>query len=52
MPQMSPLNWMSLFITFTIIFIMFNVMNYFSFKYQPIKKKTTNLNSIKINWKW
>nr|UWM92602.1 ATP synthase F0 subunit 8 [Creophilus maxillosus] len=51
MPQMAPMNWLILFIMFTMIFIMFNCINYFSFNYQP---KSSELNKIskKINWKW
>nr|ARH54679.1 ATP synthase F0 subunit 8 [Tachinus subterraneus] len=51
MPQMAPMNWLILFFMFIIIFMMFNSMNYFSFKYQnkisSIQKKIN-----KINWKW
>nr|YP_009441750.1 ATP synthase F0 subunit 8 [Vincenzellus ruficollis]AOY39295.1 ATP synthase F0 subunit 8 [Vincenzellus ruficollis] len=51
MPQMAPLNWLSLMIYFMIIFMIFNSLNYFSFFYTPktffIKKK-----NISINWKW
>nr|YP_010233736.1 ATP synthase F0 subunit 8 [Oryctes rhinoceros]QKX48645.1 ATP synthase protein 8 [Oryctes rhinoceros]QSZ78105.1 ATP synthase subunit 8 [Oryctes rhinoceros]WAT94188.1 ATP synthase F0 subunit 8 [Oryctes rhinoceros]WDA95529.1 ATP synthase F0 subunit 8 [Oryctes rhinoceros]WDA95542.1 ATP synthase F0 subunit 8 [Oryctes rhinoceros] len=51
MPQMAPLNWLSLFFMFVSIFLIYNAMNYFSFMYpvkQPEKKKTIK----KINWKW
>nr|AXS65407.1 ATP synthase F0 subunit 8 [Cucujoidea sp. 18 KM-2017] len=51
MPQMAPLSWLTLFISFTLIFILFNSMNYFSFLY-PIKKSSIIKNNIKINWKW
>nr|ALO71103.1 ATP synthase F0 subunit 8 [Pselaphinae sp. 9 EF-2015] len=51
MPQMAPLNWLSLFITFSIIFIIFNTINYFSFKYS-FKKFDSNKKINKINWKW
>nr|ULR86977.1 ATP synthase F0 subunit 8 [Macquartia sp. 3 HNL-2022a] len=53
MPQMAPINWLSLFIIFSITFILFNIMNFFS--YQPsspqfnlIKSKLTT----SLNWKW
>nr|AOY39152.1 ATP synthase F0 subunit 8 [Meropathus sp. BMNH 675618] len=52
MPQMAPMNWILLFMYFTMIFLLFNSMNYFSFKY------TNNLNLIPMkklmnfNWKW
>nr|AML25630.1 ATP synthase F0 subunit 8 [Staphylinidae sp. BMNH 1274679] len=51
MPQMAPMNWLSLFIMFTITFLIFNSMNFFSFFYNyKLSKfnKTTKL----INWKW
>nr|ALO71189.1 ATP synthase F0 subunit 8 [Tasgius compressus] len=51
MPQMAPMNWLTLFMMFTTIFLMYNCMNYFSFYY---KNKMNNLNkkNTKINWKW
>nr|ANJ70441.1 ATP synthase F0 subunit 8 [Helochares sp. BMNH1425100] len=51
MPQMAPLNWLFLFIMFITIFIMFNSMNYFSFKY-PVKSYKTQIKKSSINWKW
>nr|YP_009995457.1 ATP synthase F0 subunit 8 [Ochthebius salinarius]QNP09912.1 ATP synthase F0 subunit 8 [Ochthebius salinarius] len=52
MPQMAPMNWLILFIMFTMIFLLFNSMNYFSFKYEI--KNNNNLSKIqkKLNWKW
>nr|YP_009434583.1 ATP synthase F0 subunit 8 [Traulia minuta]ATE90476.1 ATP synthase F0 subunit 8 [Traulia minuta] len=53
MPQMSPLMWFSLFIIFSITLIIFNQMNFFSFKSEiikNIKKKMTE--SKNLNWKW
>nr|QWL15082.1 ATP synthase F0 subunit 8 [Xenostrongylus variegatus] len=47
MPQMAPLNWLILLIYFMTIFLMFNVMNYFSFLYN-IKSSTSK--KIKINY--
>nr|YP_009995405.1 ATP synthase F0 subunit 8 [Ochthebius lividipennis]QNP09821.1 ATP synthase F0 subunit 8 [Ochthebius lividipennis] len=52
MPQMAPMNWLMLFIMFTLIFILFNSMNYFSFKYNNSDKKIMTKNMIKLNWKW
>nr|YP_009971737.1 ATP synthase F0 subunit 8 [Platisus moerosus]QNG56447.1 ATP synthase F0 subunit 8 [Platisus moerosus] len=51
MPQMSPLSWLMLFFFFSIIFIMYNIFNYFSFIY-PIKISKTFKSKIQINWKW
>nr|YP_009919003.1 ATP synthase F0 subunit 8 [Orthonevra geniculata]QMP96583.1 ATP synthase F0 subunit 8 [Orthonevra geniculata] len=53
MPQMAPINWLTLFITFSLIFIMFNIMNYFI--YSPMTPKSKNTNKIimkSMNWKW
>nr|AVE15553.1 ATP synthase F0 subunit 8 [Odontomantis sp. JZ-2017] len=52
MPQMMPLNWLMLFMFFSILMILFNVMNYYmsinkSYLISPIKSKIKTL-----NWKW
>nr|QNP09899.1 ATP synthase F0 subunit 8 [Ochthebius sp. IBE<ESP> RA617] len=53
MPQMAPLNWIFLFMMFTMIFFMFNSMNYFSFKYNNLSSNKLNKNlTFKNNWKW
>nr|UUF67479.1 ATP synthase F0 subunit 8 [Statilia sp.] len=52
MPQMMPLNWMMLFSFFSIMLIMFNIMNY----YTPFNKTTfmSSSNPAKktLTWKW
>nr|QGA73993.1 ATP synthase F0 subunit 8 [Cryptocephalus flavolimbatus] len=51
MPQMAPINWLTLFILFSIYMLMFSSMNYFFFIKTPVKiyssgkKKSTN-------WLW
>nr|YP_010895317.1 ATP synthase F0 subunit 8 [Victoriana melanorrhina]WJW73908.1 ATP synthase F0 subunit 8 [Victoriana melanorrhina] len=54
MPQMAPISWLSLFMFFSMIFILFNMMNYFI--YIPMTHKSNkNLNKINsnsMNWKW
>nr|APX39956.1 ATP synthase F0 subunit 8 [Chilotomina oberthuri] len=51
MPQMAPINWLSLFITFVISLIIFSSVNYFFILYQP--KKITMLKKTNINnWSW
>nr|YP_010946430.1 ATP synthase F0 subunit 8 [Balta dissecta]WGO57148.1 ATP synthase F0 subunit 8 [Balta dissecta] len=52
MPQMMPMSWMALYIMFSVIFIMFNMSNYFT--YIPINhyKSKMSTKSIKKNWKW
>nr|ALO76161.1 ATP synthase F0 subunit 8 [Cyphonistes vallatus] len=51
MPQMAPLNWLFLFFMFISVFLMFNVINYFSFLYPP-KKVSKEKSTTKISWKW
>nr|QXT43962.1 ATP synthase F0 subunit 8 [Adaiphrotermes sp. BDIT11-4-3f1]QXT44677.1 ATP synthase F0 subunit 8 [Adaiphrotermes sp. KE15-174] len=52
MPQMMPMEWTLLYITFLATFLMFNIMNYFtqSPNSESSTKKTIHIN--KINWKW
>nr|QNE85703.1 ATP synthase F0 subunit 8 [Schoenomyza litorella] len=53
MPQMAPINWLSLFIIFSISFMIFNMMNYYSYiPSMPKSLKTTSKKSISLNWKW
>nr|YP_009537873.1 ATP synthase F0 subunit 8 [Limenitis reducta]AYN60590.1 ATP synthase subunit 8 [Limenitis reducta] len=53
MPQMMPINWIFSLFFFIGIFIIFNIMNYFIFKY---KNNYINKNKkmLKNNpyWKW
>nr|ALO76568.1 ATP synthase F0 subunit 8 [Melyridae sp. 'Dasytidae' GENSP01] len=51
MPQMSPMNWVLLFIMFSIIFLVINANNYFMLKYTPLFTKKSLMKN-KINWKW
>nr|YP_009092246.1 ATP synthase F0 subunit 8 [Ceracris versicolor]AHV78318.1 ATP synthase F0 subunit 8 [Ceracris versicolor] len=53
MPQMSPLMWFSLFIMFSITLILFNQMNFFSYKIYMIKMNDKKMiKSKNLNWKW
>nr|QIV24760.1 ATP synthase F0 subunit 8 [Pseudoplites inexpectatus] len=51
MPQMAPLNWLILAIVFSLVFLIFNIMNYFSFNYE-IKSSKTKMKKALLNWKW
>nr|AXS65282.1 ATP synthase F0 subunit 8 [Histeroidea sp. 1 KM-2017] len=51
MPQMAPMNWLTLFIEFSFVFMIINTMNFFSFNY-TIQSKVNNKYLTKINWKW
>nr|YP_009537938.1 ATP synthase F0 subunit 8 [Athyma pravara]AYN60668.1 ATP synthase subunit 8 [Athyma pravara] len=54
MPQMMPINWILSLIFFIMIFIIFNIMNYFIFKYKNINFNINNKKLLKNNfsWKW
>nr|ADW83164.1 ATP synthase F0 subunit 8 [Nannochorista philpotti] len=53
MPQMAPISWLSLFIMFSIIFMMFNIMIYFlSQPNVPLSTKSNMINTPSLNWKW
>nr|ALO70613.1 ATP synthase F0 subunit 8 [Staphylinidae sp. 2 EF-2015] len=51
MPQMAPLNWMTLFIYFIILFLIMNSMNYFSYN-TMINKKSNKFFMKNYFWKW
>nr|APX39982.1 ATP synthase F0 subunit 8 [Cryptocephalus cynarae] len=51
MPQMAPLNWLTLFLMFSIHVMVFSSINYFFFMKTPnetFTKKSKSLN----NWSW
>nr|QXT44274.1 ATP synthase F0 subunit 8 [Amicotermes ivorensis] len=52
MPQMMPMEWTLLYLTFLMTFLMFNIMNYFmQGARQELKtKKPVHIN--KTSWKW
>nr|YP_009434154.1 ATP synthase F0 subunit 8 [Mylabris aulica]APB02820.1 ATP synthase F0 subunit 8 [Mylabris aulica] len=52
MPQMAPLNWLSLMIYFILVFLILNSMNFYTFIYPSKTSKTSGKSLIKINWKW
>nr|YP_010165973.1 ATP synthase F0 subunit 8 [Stictocephala bisonia]QRV59920.1 ATP synthase F0 subunit 8 [Stictocephala bisonia] len=50
MPQMSPMWWMTLMLTFNSLFIVINSTTYFNYKFKNMSEKKTKKN--KLNWKW
>nr|WNL54020.1 ATP synthase F0 subunit 8 [Microcerotermes aff. pauliani] len=52
MPQMMPMEWTMLYITFLMTFLMFNIMNYFAQSPNQQMKTKTVINISKTNWKW
>nr|QVT11094.1 ATP synthase F0 subunit 8 [Rhagoletis cornivora]QVT11107.1 ATP synthase F0 subunit 8 [Rhagoletis cornivora] len=52
MPQMAPLGWLSLFIIFSITFILFSMMNYYSMIPKSPKFQISQKSTKSLNWKW
>nr|YP_010287614.1 ATP synthase F0 subunit 8 [Orybina regalis]UKT61945.1 ATP synthase F0 subunit 8 [Orybina regalis] len=53
MPQMMPINWLLSFIYFIIIFMIFNMMNYYIYNLNMKNIKINNKFNFKnLNWKW
>nr|AML25786.1 ATP synthase F0 subunit 8 [Histeridae sp. BMNH 1274329] len=51
MPQMAPMNWAMLMIYFIMIFISYNLLNYFIFEYS-VKTFMFKKSKSSVNWKW
>nr|YP_010439950.1 ATP synthase F0 subunit 8 [Pseudoechthistatus hei]UTD44996.1 ATP synthase subunit 8 [Pseudoechthistatus hei] len=51
MPQMAPLSWLILFMFFLFIYLLFNISNFYNFKYSS-KSDLKNKNILNYNWKW
>nr|QNE85625.1 ATP synthase F0 subunit 8 [Hybos culiciformis] len=53
MPQMAPIGWLNLFIMFSIIFILFCIVNYYMFIPLPNSQEFNDKKmSNTMNWKW
>nr|QTC08204.1 ATP synthase F0 subunit 8 [Parachauliodes yanbaru] len=52
MPQMAPLNWLILFMFFTILFMIFNIMNYYIYTPSLTSFPKINLKNYSLTWKW
>nr|QXT44053.1 ATP synthase F0 subunit 8 [Anenteotermes nanus] len=52
MPQMMPMEWTLLYMTFLATFLMFNIMNYFAQTPQQQSKTKKFININKTSWKW
>nr|YP_002229129.1 ATP synthase F0 subunit 8 [Corydalus cornutus]ACH89978.1 ATP synthase F0 subunit 8 [Corydalus cornutus] len=52
MPQMAPINWLLLFILFSMILILFNIMNYFITMPASPELTLKNFKKNNFNWKW
>nr|YP_009485998.1 ATP synthase F0 subunit 8 [Suwallia errata]AWA28587.1 ATP synthase F0 subunit 8 [Suwallia errata] len=52
MPQMAPISWLSLFIAFSLILLVFNCVNYYSFLPQTPQIVSKSIAHTPLNWKW
>nr|AVN67287.1 ATP synthase F0 subunit 8 [Blaberus peruvianus] len=51
MPQMMPLSWLTLYMFFILMLMLFSFINYFSvISYPSTLKKFIKINS--LHWKW
>nr|YP_010714328.1 ATP synthase F0 subunit 8 [Amata multigutta]WDD57556.1 ATP synthase F0 subunit 8 [Amata multigutta] len=53
MPQMMPINWLMSFFFFLLIYLIFNIMNYYIYNNNtPQNKNKMNFKMKNFNWKW
>uniref|UniRef100_UPI0030013F0D ATP synthase F0 subunit 8 n=1 Tax=Mesyatsia karakorum TaxID=3111802 RepID=UPI0030013F0D len=52
MPQMAPISWLALFIAFSMILVVFNAVNYFSFLPKTPEVSEKKMTQTSFNWKW
>nr|YP_009142392.1 ATP synthase F0 subunit 8 [Squilloides leptosquilla]AKH03051.1 ATP synthase F0 subunit 8 [Squilloides leptosquilla] len=52
MPQMAPLMWLNLYILFFSIFLLFIMMNYFTYMPNMKDQETSKYETQQMNWKW
>nr|YP_010713962.1 ATP synthase F0 subunit 8 [Pseudeustrotia carneola]WDD39374.1 ATP synthase F0 subunit 8 [Pseudeustrotia carneola] len=52
MPQMMPINWLISFFFFLLIFLIFNIMNYYIFNKKMNYNNKFNIKFKNLIWKW
>nr|AIY62117.1 ATP synthase F0 subunit 8 [Termitogeton planus]URH16609.1 ATP synthase F0 subunit 8 [Termitogeton planus] len=52
MPQMMPMEWVTLYMMFLSTFIVFNITNYFMSTPNKPHQTSTKINMNKMTWKW
>nr|YP_010981233.1 ATP synthase F0 subunit 8 [Mylabris sibirica]WOE90363.1 ATP synthase F0 subunit 8 [Mylabris sibirica] len=52
MPQMAPLNWLTLMVYFIMIMLILNSLNFYAFPYMKNHSETPLKFKINLNWKW
>nr|WMQ52312.1 ATP synthase F0 subunit 8 [Ceutorhynchus cf. asper XHL-2023] len=51
MPQMAPINWVTLYFLFIFLLILLIITNYYMYIYTP-KTCKMKINQKSLNWKW
>nr|QWL15007.1 ATP synthase subunit 8 [Morphostenophanes sinicus] len=51
MPQMAPLNWLTLMLTFVVILLMFNIKTFYTVNHRPVINKLM-IKKTHLTWKW
>nr|AYR05109.1 ATP synthase F0 subunit 8 [Cryptorhynchinae sp. 8 ACP-2013] len=52
MPQMAPMNWLTLYFLFSFLFLLMNILNYYNFLYPTNYSNHLSYKKMKFNWKW
>nr|YP_009110136.1 ATP synthase F0 subunit 8 [Hydrobasileus croceus]AIW64831.1 ATP synthase F0 subunit 8 [Hydrobasileus croceus] len=53
MPQMAPMSWIMLFMFFSLMLVLFSIMNYYLYSPKiPLMDKNKSLTIKMKNWKW
>nr|YP_009127043.1 ATP synthase F0 subunit 8 [Peirates lepturoides]AHH93173.1 ATP synthase F0 subunit 8 [Peirates lepturoides] len=52
MPQMAPLWWSALFLTFLMSFMMMCIIMHFQNTQEPLKMDSKTIKVSMMNWKW
>nr|YP_010415486.1 ATP synthase F0 subunit 8 [Capnia yunnana]USC52374.1 ATP synthase F0 subunit 8 [Capnia yunnana] len=52
MPQMAPISWLALFIAFSLILLLFNFVNYYSFLPKTPETSEKEISQTPMTWKW
>nr|YP_010352972.1 ATP synthase F0 subunit 8 [Tropostreptus austerus]UOF70455.1 ATP synthase F0 subunit 8 [Tropostreptus austerus] len=51
MPQMFPMSWMMMFITFVVMYLLTTIFINYNYSHSPLLTSTTLLKQ-KLSWKW
>nr|AGO50130.1 ATP synthase F0 subunit 8 [Kamimuria wangi]ALF04104.1 ATP synthase F0 subunit 8 [Styloperla sp. YZD-2015] len=49
---MAPISWLSLFIVFSIVLLLFSSMNYYNFMVITPSTHVQQIHQTPMNWKW